>query len=73
MKILDKFTEEQRSLLEKLKININKEFDKQSLEELEDEIYNVMMDNLDKNQDFTPKALEIEKLLDIVVDVENNL
>jgi mRNA-degrading endonuclease RelE of RelBE toxin-antitoxin system len=73
MKILDRFTEEQKKLLQKLKIDIDKEFDKESLEDLEDKIYNIMMDNLDKNQDFTPKALEIEKLLDIVVDIENNL
>lgn len=73
MKILDRFTEEQKKLLQKLKIDIDKEFDKESLENLEDRIYNIMMDNLDKKQDFTPKALEIEKLLDIVVDIENNL
>ncbi len=73
MKILDRFTEEQKKLLQKLKIDIDKEFDKESLEDLEDKIYNIMMDNLDKNQDFTAKALEIEKILDIVVDIENNL
>lgn len=73
MKILDKFTDEQKEMLQKLKIDIDREFDEETLEELEDEIYNIMMDNLDKNQDFTPKALEIEKILDIVVDIENNL
>lgn len=73
MKILDKFTDEQKEMLQKLKIDIDREFDEETLEELEDEIYNIMMDNLDKNQNFTSKALEIEKLLDVVVDIENNL
>lgn len=73
MKILDKFTNFQKELLNNLKIVIDKDFNKDTLEELEDEIYNAMMDNLDKNQDYTPKALEIEKLLDIVIEIENNL
>ena len=31
-----------------------------------------MMDSLDKNQDFTPEALEWERILDIIVEIENN-
>ncbi len=73
MKILDKFSEEQKELLKNNNINIEKDFDEESLEELEDKVYNKMMDNLDKNQDFTSKAEEWEKILDIVVDIENNL
>lgn len=73
MKILDKFTNIEKDLLNDLKIDINRDFNKYTLEELENKIYNAMMDNLDKNQDYTPKALEIEKLLDIVVEIENNL
>lgn len=73
MKIVDNFTDKQKKLLDELKINIDGEFNADTLEELEDKIYNAMMDNLDKNQDFTPKALEIEKLLDIIINIENNL
>ena len=54
-------------------IDIEKDFDEDSLEELEENVYNKMMDNLDKNQNFTSKATEWEKILDIVVDIENNL
>lgn len=73
MKIVDKFTNIQKKLLEDLQININEDFNANTLEKLEDKIYNAMMDNLDKNQDYTSKALEIEELLDIVVEIENNL
>ncbi len=73
MKILDKFSKEQKVLLENNNIDIEKDFDEESLEELEEKVYNKMMDNLDKNLDFTPKALEWESILDIVVDIENNL
>ena len=73
MKISDKFTNVQKNILEDLKININIDFNKDTLEELEEKIYNAMMDNLDENQDYMPKAKEIEKILDIVVEIENNL
>lgn len=73
MKILDKFSEKQKKILNNNNIDIEKDFNKDSLEQLEDSIYNKMMDNLDKNQDFTSKALEWEAILDIVVEIENNL
>ena len=73
MKILDKFSKEQKILLKNNNIDIERDFDKESLEELEDKVYNKMMDNLDNNQDFTPKSLEWERILDIIVEIENNL
>ena len=73
MKILDKFSREQKILLKNNDIDIERDFDKESLEELEDKVYNKMMDNLDNNQDFTPKSLEWERILDIIVEIENNL
>lgn len=73
MKILDKFSEEQKKLLNNNNIDIEKNFDEESLEELEEKVYNKMMNTLDKNQDFTQRALEWEAILDIVVDIENNL
>lgn len=73
MKISNKFNERQIELLEKINIDIYKEYDERILEELEDNVYDAMMDNLDKNQDFTPLAEEYERILDIVVDIENNL
>ena len=73
MKINDKFNERQIELLKKIKVNINLDYDENSLEELEDIICDAMLDNLDKKQDFTPLSEEYEKILDIIVDIENNL
>lgn len=73
MKINSNFSEHQIELLNKENIDISQDFDESSLEELEDKVYNLMMDNLDKNQDFTPKAEEFEKILDIIVKIENTL
>lgn len=74
MKINNKFNERQIELLEKINVNINTEYNKETLEELEDIVCDAMLDNLDKKQDFTPLAEEYEKILDIIiVDIENNL
>ena len=73
MKINNKFNERQIELLEKINVNINTEYNKETLEELEDIVCDTMLDNLDKKQDFTPLAEEYEKILDIIVDIENNL
>ena len=73
MKINKKFDERQIELLEKINVNINQDYDETTLEELEDTVYDAMMDNLDEKQDFTPLAEEYEKILDIIVDIENNL
>lgn len=73
MKINKKFDERQTELLEKINVDINQDYNENTLEELEDAVYDAMMDNLDEKQDFTPLAEEYEKILDIIVDIENNL
>lgn len=73
MKIKKKFNERQIELLNKLKINIDVEYDLSKLEKIEDIVYNAMMDSLDPKQDFTPLAEEYENILDIIVEIENNL
>ncbi len=73
MKINKEFNERQVELLKKINVDINKDYNEKTLEELEDIVYNAMMDNLDEKQDFTPLAEEYEKILDIIVDIENNL
>ena len=73
MKINKKFNERQVELLKKINIDINKDYNEKALEELEDIVYDAMMDNLDEKQDFTPLATEYERILDIIVDIENNL
>lgn len=73
MKINNEFDERQIELLEKIKVDVNADYGKSSLEELEDTVCDAMLDNLDEKQDFTPLAEEYEKILDIIVDIENNL
>ncbi|MBQ9314867.1 MAG: hypothetical protein IJ220_07795 [Clostridia bacterium] len=73
MKIDANFNEQQIELLKSKNIDISQDFDEKSLEELEDRVYNIMMDHLDKNQDFTPKAEAFESILDIIVKIENSL
>lgn len=73
MKINANFNEHQIELLKNNNIDISQDFDEKSLEELEDKVYNIMMDHLDKKQDFTPKSEEFEKILDIIVKIENSL
>ena len=70
--ITSKFSKKQKQKLKENSINIEKEFDEKSLEELEDKVYDKMMDSFDKNQDFTLEALEWERILDIIVEIENN-
>lgn len=73
MKINNRFDERQIELLEKINVDVNQNYNKNTLEELEDIVCDVMIDNLDEKQDFTPIAEEYERILDIIVDIENNL
>ncbi len=73
MKIDDKFDERQIELLERIKVDVNVDYDENTLEELEDIVCDAMLDNLDEKQDFTPLAEEYERILDIIVSIENNL
>ena len=73
MKINEKFDERQIELLEKIKVDVNADYNANTLEELEDIVCDAMMDNLDEKQDFTPLAEEYERILDIIVEIENNL
>jgi len=73
MKINNRFDKRQIELLEKINIDINIDYNENTLEELEDIVCDAMINKLDKNQDFTPLAEEYERILDIIVEIENNL
>ncbi len=73
MKINNKFDKRQIELLEEINVDINVEYNEDTLEELENIVCDAIVGKLDKNQDFTPLAEEYEKILDIIVDIENNL
>lgn len=72
MKIKSKFNERQLELIAELNIDVEQDFNKESLENFEDKVYNKMMDSLDSKQNFTDKAIEYEDILDVVVELENN-
>lgn len=69
MKINNKFNEKEKLLLKELNIDIDKDYNKEDLELIEDIVYNKMMDNLDEKQDFTPIAEEFENILNIIVKI----
>ena len=73
MKISSYFDNEQINMLKKENIDIIMDFNYDDLENLEDKVYNLMMDNLDEKQDFTDIARKWELILDIIVKIENNL
>lgn len=73
MKINNKFNERQLDLLKKINVDIYIEYNEEGLEQLEDVVYDAMMDNLDSKQDFTSLAEEYERILDIIAEIENNL
>ena len=73
MKIDNKFNEREKELLKELNVDVYKEYDEDSLEELEEIVYNKMMDSLDNKQEFTPIAEEYEDILNIIVNIENSL
>lgn len=73
MKIDNKFNEREKKLLKEINVDIFKDYDELSLEELEDIVCEKMTNSLDKNQDFTSLAIEYENILNIIVEIENNL
>lgn len=73
MQIKDKLNNQQLKLLQELKIVLKDKYNKKELEELDEELCDAMLDNLDENQDYTPKAEKIERILDIVIELENSL
>ena len=73
MKIDNKFNDREKELLKEVNVDIYKEYDEDSLEELEEIVYNKMMDSLDSKQEFTTIAEEYEDILNIIVDIENSL
>lgn len=74
MRIKSNFDKRQIELLNRININVEKDFDVKELEEIEDKVYNEMMNNLDEKQNFTTKlSVEYEHILDIVVEIENSI
>ena len=67
------FNDEQIALLEENDIDLDREYTLSDLEKLEDLVYNIMMSNLDENGEFTELAEKYEKIIDVIVKIENEM
>lgn len=74
MKIINKLSNVELEILKKAKLIIkDKEYSEDEIIELEEKIADIMLDHLDENQDYTPSALEYEKIHDKFIGFEDEL
>ncbi len=67
------FDDEQIKLLEQNNIDLDRDYSLSDLEKLEDLVYNIMMSHLDENGEYTELAEKYEKIIDIIVKIENEM
>ncbi len=74
MELKSKLTEYELELLKKIGILIeNREYNMEETGGIIDKLDDAIRDNLDKNEEFSSKALEYEKIQDKILEYENNL
>lgn len=66
-------TDEQIKLMEQNNIDLDRDYTLSDLEKLEDLIYNIMMSNMDKDGEYTELAEKYEKIIDVLVKIENEM
>ena len=71
--IKDWFSREQVELLEENGIDLEKTYDIHELEHLEDFVYKIMMSLMDENGDYTEEAEKYERIIDVIVKIENEM
>ena len=67
------FSGEQVELLEENGIDLEKTYDVHDLEHLEDLVYKIMMSLMDENGDYTEEAEKYERIIDVIVKIENEM
>jgi len=67
------FDDEQIKLLEQNNVDLDRDYSLSDLEKLEDLVYNIMMSHLDENGEYTELAEKYEKIIDIIVKIENEM
>lgn len=73
MKIKNKLNKNELDLLKKANLIIeDKDYNDDEIMELEEEIADIMLDHLDKKQEYTPLALEYEKIHDKFIEFEDD-
>lgn len=66
-------TPEQAELLEQNNINLDRTYNLSDLEHLEDLVYDIMMSKMDENGEYTEEAEKYEKIIDVIVKIENEM
>ena len=64
-------TDEQIGLMEQNNVDLDRDYTLSDLEKLEDLVYNIMMSHMDENGDYTELAEKYEKIIDVIVKIEN--
>ena len=71
--IKDWFSNEQIEMLEDNGIDLDRGYDLHELEHLEDLVYNIMMGFMDEKGDYTLEAEKYERIIDVIVKIENEM
>lgn len=66
-------TNEQIGLMEQNNVDLDRDYTLSDLEKLEDLVYNIMMSHMDENGDYTELAEKYEKIIDVIVKIENEM
>lgn len=66
-------TDEQIGLMEENNVDLDRDYTLSDLEKLEDLVYNIMMSHMDENGDYTELAEKYEKIIDVIVKIENEM
>lgn len=66
-------TDEQIGLMEENNVDLDRDYTVSDLEKLEDLVYNIMMSHMDENGDYTELAEKYEKIIDVIVKIENEM
>lgn len=67
------FDEEQIKLLEENNVDLDRTYSLSELEHLEDLVYNIMMSYMDEDGNYTETAEKYEKIIDVIVKIENEM
>ena len=66
-------TDEQIGLMEQNNVDLDRDYTLSDLEKLEDLVYNIMMSHMYENGDYTELAEKYEKIIDVIVKIENEM
>lgn len=65
--------DEQIKLLQNKNIDVDRSYSSSELEQLEDLVYNIMMSYMGEDGEYTELAEKYEKIIDVIVRIENEM